>query len=427
MPSQSRPIAFALPSLAALGLAALASSGCGSSSQGAAPQGTGKGAQSTDAGGDAAGNTGGDSGGDSGGNPSSLIAVPLQACQGLAFTANVAVGGQDFQMIVDTGSTSLGVASNQCSTCGVTPVYIPGTTAMDQMRMAMSQFGTGMWTGEVYQDSVGFASDPSVPVKFVAIDTQSMFFRPGISCGSSGTGGYQGIIGFDRASAAVAGTNAFFDQFVMAKGIPNVFATELCDNGGTLWLGGYDTSVATGAPQYTPFTTDIASSYYYTVNLQSIAVAGSSTPIPVTGQYPDTVVDTGTTVFVLETNAFNSLTTAIAGTPGFTQTFGASAGGAAWFSSQQPCGAAGTTKAQIDAAMPGLTLSFAGGVTLQMPASESYLVSYGGFWCSLMVAAPSSAQFPLAALMGSPMLRSYVTVFDRAAGRVGFVPHAACP
>jgi hypothetical protein len=386
----------------------------------------GKGAQSTDGGGGDGGDAGSSGGGDSGGNPSSLIAVPLQACQGLAFTADVTVGGQDFQMIVDTGSTSLGVASNMCSGCGVTPVYTPGTTAVDQKVMGMSQFGTGSWTGEVFQDSVGFASDPSVPVKFVAIDTQSMFFRPGVSCGASASG-YQGIIGFDRASAAVMGTNAFFDQFVAAKGIPDVFATQLCDNGGTLWLGGYDTNAATGAPQYTPFTTDAASSYYYTVDLQTIAVNGTTASVPITGQINDTVVDTGTTAFILATNAFNSLTTAIAGTPGFTQTFGAGAGGAAWFSSQQPCGAPGATKAQIDAAMPGLTLTFGGGVTLQMPASESYLVSFGGYWCSLMIAAPSSAQFPLAALMGSPMLRSYITVFDRAGGRVGFVPHAACP
>jgi hypothetical protein len=419
-----------IQSLAALGL--LLAAGCGGST-GASPQGTGKGAQSTDGGGDAAGDGGGGAdaagdgggGGDSGGNPSSLIAVPLQACQGLAFTADVSVGGQDFQMIVDTGSTSLGVASSMCSGCGVTPLYTPGATAVDQKVMGTSQFGSGSWSGEVYQDSVGFASDPSVPVKFVAIDTQSMFFRPGATCGTSGTG-FQGIIGFDRASAAVQGTNAFFDQFVSAKGIPDVFATELCPSGGTLWLGGYDTGMATGAPQYTPFTTDTASSYYYTVSLQSIAVGGTSTTVPINDQFPDTIVDTGTTAFILGTTAFNSLTTAIAGTAGFTQIFGAGAG-ASWFSSQQPCGAAGTTKAQIDAALPALTLTFGGGVTLQMPASESYLVPFSGFWCSLMIAAPSSAQFPLGSLMGSPMLRSYITVFDRAGGRVGFVPHAACP
>src|SRR5579859_1780357 len=210
MKSTSRPAPFTLPSLTALGLAVLAASGCGGS-VGASPQGTGKGAQSTDGGGD----DGGGNGGDAGTTPSSLITVPLQACEGLIFTADVAVGGQDFQMILDTGSTSLGVASSMCSGCGVTPEYTPGTTAMDLKTMATSQFGTGSWTGEVYQDAVGFASDPAVPVKFVAIDSQSMFFRSGLTCSGGGTG-YQGIIGFDRASAAVMGTNAFFDDFVTA-------------------------------------------------------------------------------------------------------------------------------------------------------------------------------------------------------------------
>jgi Eukaryotic aspartyl protease len=420
MTSTSRPALLTLPSLTALGFTVLAASGCGGS-VGASPQGTGKGAQSTDGGGDDAGGNGGDAGM----TPSSLITVPLQACEGLIYLADVAVGSEDFQMIVDTGSTSLGVASSMCSGCGVTPVYTPGASAVDQKTMATSQFGTGSWSGEVYQDSIGFASDPAVPVKFVAIDSQSMFFRPGLTC-SGGATGYQGIIGFDRVASAVSGTNAFFDDFVTAKGIPNVFATELCDNSGTLWLGGYDSSKATGAPQYTPFTSDQASPYYYTVNLQSIAVDGTTTTVTPTGLLPDTVVDTGTTAFIVDSAAFTSLTTAIAGTPGFTQTFGASAGGASWFSGQTPCGAAGTSKAQIDAAMPGLTLTFGGGVTLKMPASESYLTSYSGYWCSLLIAAPSGQQFPLAALLGSPMMRSQIIIWDRAGGRLGFAPHAPC-
>jgi hypothetical protein len=215
--------------------------------------------------------------------------------------------------------------------------------------MTTSQYGSGSWTGEVYQDSVGFASDPMIPLKFGAITTQSMFFQP-IVCNS---GGLQGIIGLDRASSELPGTNAFFDQFVAAKGIANVFATELCDTSGTLWLGGYDTSVATAAPQYTPVTTDVASSYYYTVDLESITIAGSTTPISITSgaQFPDTVVDTGTTALVLPQAVFDNLTNALASSPGFTHVFGAGTT-ASWFSSGQPCGASGTTKAQIDRLRP---------------------------------------------------------------------------
>ncbi len=180
---------------------------------------------------------------------SSLVAVPLEECTPLVYTAPVVIGSQTFQLTVDTGSTTLGVASSKCTNCNVNPLYTPGATAVDQMQPASSQYGSGSWTGEVYKDSVGFMSDPMIPLNFAAITTQTNFFGP-VMCHSGGS--YQGILGLDRASAELPGTNAFFDQYVAAKGIANVFATELCDTSGTLWFGGYDTSVATAAPQYTP-------------------------------------------------------------------------------------------------------------------------------------------------------------------------------
>jgi hypothetical protein len=246
---------------------------------------------------------------------------------------------------------------------------------------------------------------------------------------SSG-GAYQGILGLDRQTSALPGTNAFFDQFVAAKGIANVFATELCDTTGTLWLGGYDAAIATAAPTYTPVTTDFASAYYYTVDLESIAVAGTSAPVAIASgaTYPDTVVDTGTSAFLLPSPVFTKLAQAIASAPGFPRTFGAHAG-ASWFSLESPCGAMGTTKAQIDAAMPALTLTFGKNpaVTIEMAASDSYLVPFAGFgWCSLLAPIPSNIRFSMAALMGTPFLRGHITIFDRAGGRIGFAPHAAC-
>jgi len=409
---------------------ALATSACGGSVS-ASPQQSGTMGQTVSdaASGDDA-SPGGGSGDDAAAEASppagSIITVPLEECTPLVYKAGVVVGAQTFQLIIDTGSTTLGVASSKCTDCGVTPLYTPGAMAVDQMTMANSQYGSGSWTGEVYQDSVGFASDPTVPLKFAAITTQTNFFGP-MMCEAGG--GYQGIMGLDRAKSELPGTNAFFDQFVSARGIADVFATELCDTTGTLWLGGYDAKAATGAPQYTPFTTDIASSYYYTVDLESIAVAGASAPVAVASgaMFPDTVVDTGTTALVLTSGAFTSLTNDIASSPGFSKIFGSV--GASWFSSQLPCGAAGTSKADIDAALPTLTLTFGKGpgITIEMAPSESYLVPVTGYgWCALMTTAPSGQQFPLAAILGSPFLRSQITIFDRANSRIGFAPHTAC-
>jgi hypothetical protein len=266
-------------------------------------------------------------------------------------------------------------------------------------------FGTGSWSGEVYQDQVAFEGDPSVPVKLVSITSQTGFIQAGSSCGGKP---YQGLMGFDRASAAVAGTNAFFDQFVSAKGVPNVFAT-----------------------QYTPVTTDIDSTYYYTVDLESIKVGGTSVTVQIsTGSYTDTVLDTGTSAILLGTDAYNSITAAIGGTAGFAQIFGTDAGPAFFGGTNPGCANLTQTKAELDSTLPPLTLTFGTNpaITVQALATESYLMPYPGMgWCSSLVAQPQSDEFPLASLLGSPLLRSNVVIFDRANARIGFAPHTACP
>jgi hypothetical protein len=40
---------------------------------------------------------------------------------------------------------------------------------------------------------------------------------------------------------------------------------------------------------------------------------------------------------------------------------------------------------------------------------------------------PSASFQDIAAILGAPILRSNVVIFDRANHRVGFAPHTACP
>ena len=86
------------------------------------------------------------------------------------------------------------------------------------------------------------------------------------------------------------------------------------------------------------------------------------------------------------------------------------------------------TKAALDAALPPLTLTF-GSVSIQAAPTESYLFPYmGEAWCSALLTDPSvSSELPLASIIGSPILRSSIVIFDREKNRIGFAPHAACP
>lgn len=351
------------------------------------------------------------------------MALAIAACTPDIYTVPVLIGAQTFQLGIDTGSTTLGVASTSCTNCGVTPEYTPGSTATDENEMANAQYGMGSWTGQIYQDTVVAGGEGPVPVKLVAIDTQSQFFTP-IECDSKSSMNQQGILGLGPAAAAERGTNGYFDDLVKTANIPNVFATQLCDSGGTLWLGGYDPSATTAAPVYTPMNSELAN-YYYAVNLVSITVDGTSVPVGTTS-LPDSIADTGTSVFILPTAAFTSLSNAIAADSGFQSVFGQSA--ATFFSAQDNCLVINKTKAELDSMLPPLTLVFGSNpaVSVQAAPTESYLIQYDTQWCSALLGEEAGSLGPIAAIMGSPVLRSNVVIFDRANKRIGFAPHAPC-
>jgi len=400
----------------------LSTAACGGAEAGAGPGstqdgGTTDGVASDDGGASEAGEGG--PAADSGGP---WTAIPLSSCVGSIYTATVTIGGsQAFQAIVDTGSTTFGVASSKCTDCtGVTPSYTPGSSATDEKQTVNAAYGSGSWTGELYQDSIAPGTETPIPVKFAAINTQSTFFQPA-QCDSK-IASYQAILGLGPTGAALKGTQGYFDELVAQQHVPDVFATELCTTGGTLWLGGYDPAATTAPPVYTPMAPGV-DTVYYAITLTSITVNGTTVPVA-SAQYSLALVDTGTSIFILGQTAFNAVTAAIAASPGFAPIFGSS--GAAWFNDPNNCVAVPKTKAEIDAALPALTLTFGSGVTAQAAPTESYLQSAEGDWCPAMIGQAQGQSFPAAAVMGSPILKSNVVVFDRANSRIGFAPHAAC-
>ena len=397
----SRSLAFAL----------VASSACGGATTGS---------PSSDGGAGSTGDSPADAAAEALPETAPRFAVPLFSCGGIGYTIGTTIGGsQQFQLLVDTGSTTLGVAETGCSSCGVSPEYTPGATAVDENGTAQSQYDLGSWSGEIYVDFVAVGSATPTPVELVGIRMQSMFLNP-VQCDSK-SGGVQGVIGFGPTQAAVSGTNGYFDQLVTTSGLPDVFATELCNTGGTLWLGGYDPSFTTAPPQFVP----LLSRLYYAVGLTSITVDGTMVPIA-SGAYTDSVVDTGTSVFVMGTTSFDALSTAIAQNPQFQ----AMVGGASFFANGcQQSTVFSATKAALDAALPPLSLTFGAGPTVQALPTESYLVAVASdMWCPALAAQAQSAQsFPFASVMGASILRSSVVVFDREQNRIGFAPHTACP
>jgi hypothetical protein len=304
--------------------------------------------------------------------------------------------------------------------------------AVDQHAAATSVYG-GLadggpgWTGEIYQDtaSVGGSHAAATSMKLVAIDAQSQFFSGPTMCGSA-TVAWQGIVGFAPAADAIAGTDGYFDRVVAGGVTANVFATELCEPGGFLWLGGYDPAHVTAAPVYTPLSTTGDGIGAYIVDLQEVATEGAKAPVH-TGSYVETLVDTGSNQFFLPPSAFDEITAAIEANAAFKALFGSN--GPAFFAGES-CVTLGPTKAKLDAMLPGLTLVFgtSPAISVAARATESYLVPIGGgMWCTGMESSAPTTEFPFAADMGSTVLRSNVVIFDREHHRLGFAPHAPCP
>ena len=434
---------FSLLALAT-GIATSACGGSTSSGGKGGPGGTdgghsGDGGQNTldgGGGGDDGGGTGDDGGG--GGPEGGPVvvdagppgtAVQLYYCLGGVYTATTTIGTQDFELNIDTGSTSLGVAGSTCSTCGVTPEYTPGATATDQKQATNAQYGSGSWNGEVYQDDVGMAPATAFPLKFASITSQNSFFNQTL-CNSK-NGGMQGILGMGPDQAISPGTEGYFTGLVAAQHVTDMFSIELCDSGGTLWLGGFgDSSVMTAAPQYVPIIGQIAQ-YYYAVDLASVTVNGVKTAIGAgSGASSASIVDTGTSTFLMSTTAYTSITNAIKNAPGVSAFLGASAnqifpagGGGGTLT----CGNITGSKAVIDAALPGMTFTFGNGVTVQSTATESYIFPLQSEWCSGLSGVPANALGGLSAIWGSPMHRSSVIIYDRQGSeRIGFAPHTPC-
>jgi hypothetical protein len=339
----------------------------------------------------------------------------------------VGTGTGTYQMIVDTGSTTLGVAASACGTrcAGVSPLY--GDTGTDQHKTAKTEYADGSgWSGEIYQDTVelGGATLYSVAVDFVAISKQTSFFDTyDCTLNSTTTSADQGIAGFGNADLLETGTTSYFAQLVQANAVPNVFAVQMCNTDGKLWLGGYDPSAMNGAIQYTPIT----ASQYTDVNLNALNLGSTSMG---TDLNPVTI-DTGTSVIGFSTDVYQPLTTAIEGSSVFKQALSGLDGG--YFAGGNCLPAQGSlTTAQIDSMLPALNLVFptAGGssFTIAAPANQSYLTPVntgsGVVYCAAVFDMGGNGQ---GSLLGDSFLQSSVTVFDLANNQIGFAPQKGCP
>lgn len=353
-----------------------------------------------------------------------VTTIPLTGCGGPGYAANVTIGSQTFQLTIDTGSSSIAVASSACQNCGVSPVYMPGSSAVDNMATASDSYLKGSWQGESYTDSVQLAGTGQVTMKLAAIDSQTDFFdNSGCALGTVPFAP-QGIIGFGPPDLAVTGTDAFVSKLSRAGAAKNVFAFEFCALGGQLMIGDVDPTAAalTGPAVYTPMT----SSQYFGVTLNDLRLAGASLGFG-SADFGTTAVDTGTSVLALPAAVFTALTSQIENTPAFRTAFGDET---SWMGTTT-CISSPSTSADLDAHLPPLTLVFPapdGGTSeVTLKATQSYLpvtISNGtAYYCSGVISNPNPNS---GTIIGTSVMLGQLAIFDLDTNEFGFAPQTFC-
>ena len=352
---------------------------------------------------------GGGGGGDDDGSAS--MGFPLTSVEGITYTTNITIGGsQKFDVVLDTGSTTLAVAGSTCSNCGVSPSYSPGASGSDQHSTSTAQYGDqSMWQAENYSDTIAITGDSSLTMRFASITSQTGFFRQGVPS--------EGIIGMGGEAIASPGTDAYIAER-MKSSLGDNFAVQLCVDDGTLWFGEPDKTHESSAEAYTPLVQITSEPSYYAVNVASAAIGSAS--IGVSG---DAVVDTGTSIMVLSSSEVSSLISAVMGSPNYSAAFGSQT--LSDNASDIECLTSSMTATQIDAALPPFTITLpdtgTGSFTLSLPATQSYFIPVQGEFC-FGVASVSG----LPTILGDSFLHGVVAIFDVDKSQIGFAAQSGC-
>ncbi|KAJ7786608.1 aspartic peptidase A1 [Mycena metata] len=227
--------------------------------------------------------------------------------QVVTYIASVGVGSPatTYQLIVDTGSSNTWV--------GATQKYVVTSTSTKTTQSVSVTYGSGSFSGTEYTDQVTLAPG-------LVIAKQSI----GVASKSSGFSGVDGILGIgpvdltegtltkSTSTLIPTVTDNLFGQGTITNdliGISFEPTTSEDDNNGSIAFGGTDSSKFTGSIAFTPLTTTSPAREYWGIN-QAITYGTSGTSILASTAG---IVDTGTTLVLIASNAFTKYKAATGG------------------------------------------------------------------------------------------------------------------
>lgn len=223
---------------------------------------------------------------------------------GTIYTADIGIGSPatSYTLLLDTGSSNTWIGANKA--------YQKTSTSEDTGGQFYITYGDQSYaSGEEYTDTVTLNSD-------LVIDSQSI----GVASDSTGLDGLDGLLGLgpvDLTEGTVSNANQvptvtdnLYTQQTISSEVLGVFFAPASseDSSGELTFGGYDASKFTGSISYVPITSTSPASAYWGID-QSISY-GTTTILSTTAG----IVDTGTTLILIASDAFEKYQAATGGT-----------------------------------------------------------------------------------------------------------------
>ncbi|XP_064840559.1 beta-secretase 1-like [Oncorhynchus masou masou] len=349
----------------------------------------------------------------------------LRGKSGQGYYVEMAVGSppQKLNILVDTGSSNFAVgAAAHPFLCRYYHRSL-SNSYRDLGRSVYVPYTQGRWEGELGTDLVSVPHGPNASLRanIAAITQSDRFFINGSN--------WEGILGLAYAEIARPDEmlEPFFDSLVRQTPVPNLFSLQMCGAGftqnyslgsatvgGSMIIGGVDSSLYVGDLWYTP----IRREWYYEVIIVRIEVNGQDLNMDCKEyNYDKSIVDSGTTNLRLPRKVFQAAVKAIeaaSSTEQFPSGF--------WLGEQLVCWQAGTTPWHI---FPVISLylmsenrnqSFRISILPQQYLRPVEDVASAQEDCYKFAVSQSST----GTVMGAVIMEGFYVVFDRQRKRIGF-------
>ncbi|KAI0299092.1 aspartic peptidase A1 [Multifurca ochricompacta] len=223
------------------------------------------------------------------------VAVVYQATVGVGSPAT------NYNLLIDTGSSNTWVGAGK--------TYVKTSTSVQTSNRVSVTYGSGSFSGTEFTDTVTIGPGLVVPGQSI-----------GVASTSTGFTGFDGILGIgptdltlgtlspNTGSSIPTVTDNLFRRGTITSNLVSVSfepTTTTSVKNGELTFGGTDSTKFTGSLTFIPITSTSPANQFWGIN-ESIRYGTSTSILTTTAG----IVDTGTTLILIATDAFNRYTTA---------------------------------------------------------------------------------------------------------------------